>query len=44
MAKITVKKLSEEELKSLNLDSWGIWTCEVSRFNWEYTDKGMWSL
>ncbi|MEI8389305.1 MAG: cupin domain-containing protein [bacterium] len=39
MSKILVKKLTEEELKSLNFDNWGIWTCEVSKFNWEYSDK-----
>jgi len=39
MAKIIVKKISEEELKSLNIDNWGEWTCKVSRFNWEYSDK-----
>jgi len=39
MEKILVKKLTEEELESLNIDNWGTWTCEVSRFNWEYADK-----
>jgi uncharacterized protein len=39
MTKIIVKKLSNEELKSLNLDSWGTWTCDVSRFDWKYSDK-----
>lgn len=34
--KIEVKKPTEEELKSLNVDSWGTWSAEVSEFDWEY--------
>jgi len=29
---------SEEELKKLNVESWGIWTKEVSEFPWSYSD------
>lgn len=39
MSKITVKQPTKEELESLGIDSWGTWTCEVSRFDWEYDDK-----
>ena len=33
---IEVKKGTEEELKSLDLDSWNSWSCGVSEFDWEY--------
>jgi len=39
MANIIIKKLNDNELKSLNIDNWGKWSCEVSRFNWEYSEK-----
>ncbi|OGH94732.1 MAG: cupin [Candidatus Melainabacteria bacterium GWA2_34_9] len=39
MSKITVKKSTEEELKVLGIYKWSTWTCEVSRFNWEYSDE-----
>ncbi|HSA07202.1 MAG TPA: cupin domain-containing protein [Candidatus Gastranaerophilales bacterium] len=39
MSKIIVKQSTKEELELLGIDSWGTWTCEVSRFNWEYDDK-----
>lgn len=39
MSIITVKKPIEEELNSLGIDNWETWTCEVSRFDWEYEDR-----
>ena len=39
MSKIIVKQPTKEELESLGIDEWGTWTCEVSRFDWEYTDR-----
>ncbi len=36
---VIVKKPTEEELKELGVDSWGIWEKEVSTFDWEYADK-----
>ena len=30
---------TEAELERLGIDSWGIWTKEVSEFPWEYSDK-----
>lgn len=39
MSKITVKQPSKQELESLGIDDWGTWTCNASRFDWEYTDK-----
>ena len=39
MSKIIVKQSTKEELEALGIDNWGIWTCGVSRFDWEYTEK-----
>ena len=36
--KMKKKVPSEEELKKLNVESWGIWTKEVSEFDWSYGD------
>ncbi|MBN1383551.1 MAG: cupin domain-containing protein [Elusimicrobia bacterium] len=38
MGKIKVKRPSKEELKKLNVKAWGSWGCEVSSFDWEYSD------
>jgi len=38
MSGIEVEKLSEEELKSRGVESWPIWTKEVSRFDWSYDE------
>ncbi|NHJ06094.1 MAG: DUF861 domain-containing protein [Candidatus Heimdallarchaeota archaeon] len=37
--KAFVKKPTKEELKKLDIDSWGIWEKEASEFPWEYHDK-----
>ena len=37
--KASVRKATEEELKKLGVDSWGIWEKEASVFPWEYHDK-----
>lgn len=36
---ITVRKPSQEELDKLEIKDWGTWGCEVSTFDWEYSDK-----
>ena len=36
--KMKKKKPSEEELKKLNVESWGTWSKEVSKFDWSYGD------
>lgn len=33
---IKVEKLSQEELKKRGVESWPIWTKEVSKFPWSY--------
>ena len=36
---ITVRKPGKEELDKLGIKSWSPWSCEVSTFDWEYTDR-----
>jgi len=38
MNKITVRKPREGELEELDVFSWPIWTCGVSRFDWQYNE------
>ncbi len=38
MSSITVKKPTQDELEVLDVKSWGTWGCEVSNFDWEYSD------
>ena len=38
MAEIEKKQPSENEKKSM-LDNWSPWDCEISTFDWEYSDK-----
>ncbi|MBM3243467.1 MAG: cupin domain-containing protein [Candidatus Omnitrophica bacterium] len=33
---IKVEKLSQDEVKKRGIESWPIWTKEVSRFPWKY--------
>lgn len=37
--KIRITRPTEEELNDLGIYSWGVWTCGVSRFDWEYTSQ-----
>ncbi|RLD43197.1 MAG: cupin [Bacteroidetes bacterium] len=39
MKKISIQKMSPEELKIKGVSSWPIWTKEVSRFDWTYAGK-----
>ena len=36
MAKVIIEKLTAEEASKRNIFSWGIWTKEVSKFDWTY--------
>ncbi len=36
---VEVRKPSPEELKSLGVLNWPTWGCEVSTFDWNYTDR-----
>ena len=37
--KITIQQLSESVIAEKNILQWPIWTCEVSEFDWEYSDE-----
>ena len=37
--KIEIIKLSESKITEKNILQWPIWTCEVSEFDWEYSDE-----
>ena len=36
---IIIKQLSKSEIDDNNINNWPIWTCDISEFDWEYTDK-----
>jgi len=36
--KIFKQKLDSEKLKSLKIDKWPIWTCDIKKFDWHYDD------
>lgn len=37
MAKINVKKPTQDELNALGISSWSAWSCEPETFDWEYS-------
>jgi uncharacterized protein len=39
MSRVIVEKPSADQLKSLGVDRWPIWTKEVSTFPWSYSAK-----
>ena len=39
MEEIKIKKLTDEEIEKRGIKNWGIWTKEVSEFDWEYTSE-----
>ncbi len=36
---IHVEKPTEQKLRQLDVESWPVWTKEVSEFSWEYDEK-----
>ena len=36
---IVITKLSENEMIEMGVRSWPIWSCEISEFDWEYSDE-----
>lgn len=36
---IKVFKPSKDELESQKVETWDIWTCEPSKFDWTYSDR-----
>ncbi len=39
MSVVKITKPTEQQLKELNVDSWGIWECDPKIFDWEYTSE-----
>ncbi len=39
MSSIKTKIMSLDEAKKLGVESWSIWECEPSKFNWEYDEQ-----
>ncbi len=39
MLNIQITKPSEQEIEDLDLDTWGRWAKDVSKFEWDYTAK-----
>ena len=36
---ITISQLTDKEIEEQGVLSWPIWSCEVSEFDWEYSDE-----
>ena len=36
---IKIDRLTDEEVNNKGVLSWLIWTCEVSEFDWEYSEQ-----
>ena len=36
---IKINKLSNEEISDLGILGWPIWSCDVSEFDWVYSDE-----
>jgi uncharacterized protein len=36
MAKVIIKKLSDDEIADRKIRSWPVWTKEISKFDWFY--------
>ena len=39
MPQIKTKPMTLEQAKELGIDSWSIWECEPSKFDWEYDEQ-----
>ena len=37
--KIKISQLNEDEIRAGGIRSWPIWSCGVSEFDWEYSEK-----
>ena len=36
---IKITKLNNKEIEDRGIFSWPIWTCEISEFDWEYSER-----
>ena len=39
MDKIQMTKLNKIDIENLQIHQWAVWSCDVSEFDWEYTDR-----
>ena len=39
MLNILVSQLTDKEIASRGIFSWPVWSCDVSEFDWEYSDE-----
>ena len=37
--RIKIKQLSKAEIQNKGITNWPIWTCDISEFDWEYTEQ-----
>ena len=37
--KIKIEKLPNEKITDLGIKAWPIWTCGISEFDWEYSER-----
>jgi len=37
MEKISIRKMTSEEVENSGISSWPVWTKEISRFDWTYS-------
>lgn len=36
---IEIKKPTDNELQTMGVFNWGVWECDVSTFDWTYSDR-----
>ena len=36
---IQINKLTESEIAKKEIKAWPVWTCDVSEFDWEYSER-----
>ena len=36
---IEIKNLTDAQIEERGVHSWPIWSCEISEFDWEYSDQ-----
>ena len=36
---IKINKLTESEIVKMEIRLWPIWTCDISEFDWEYSER-----
>lgn len=37
--KILISQLTDKEIEGREIFSWPIWSCDISEFDWEYSDE-----